>query len=312
MKTILTFALAVIMIVPAFAQQDSGAVIQTLPESDEQSVITVGPETTVVIEDEKDTTRLKIGKKGVVIIEGDKGTQVNIEDLEEVDEDEDFDYDYDSESDENEHTKFKPNWAGFEIGLNNYLNSDMSMSLDNSMSFMDLNTGRSWNFNINFMDYGFGLGTDKIGIVTGLGLEWNNYHFDNDNNITKVDGVIESLPLTFADIKKNRLQTTYLRAPLLLEFQIPAGSKRIYISGGPIAGVKLGSNTKIVYKENGDDQKVKDKDDYNLSSLRYGFTARAGYRGIKLFANYYMTPLFESGKGPELYPISVGITLADF
>jgi hypothetical protein len=234
---------------------------------------------------------------------------VNIQDLKEGENE----VDNGEENEDSKTGKFKPHWAGFEVGLNNYVNSNRSMSLDNSMSYMDLNTSRSWNFNINFMQYGFGLIGDKIGLVTGLGAEWNNYHFDNDNSITKVNGIIAPLDLTsYTDIRKNRLQTTYLRAPLLLEFQIPAGKKRIYLSAGPVAGVKVFSNTKIVYKENGDKQKVKDRDDYNISPLRYGFTARAGYRGLKLFANYYMTPLFEANKGPEIYPFSVGLTLADF
>lgn len=323
MKSLIAIVLVGMLFTPAFTQEDtSNQVVEDVvivTEEPIETIVTVDSDEATIIDENSDTTRIKIGKKGVVIIEGEKGTQVNIEDIDENNEDfdidEDIDEDFDEVSDDEDYGKFKPNWTGFEIGLNNYVNSSGSMSLDNSMAFMELNTSRSWNINLNMMQYGFGLGTDKIGIVTGLGLEWNNYHFDNNNSIQKVNGVvepIEDLDLLYPNIQKNRLQTTYLRAPLLLEFQIPAGKKRIYFSAGPVAGVKLFSNTKIVYKEDGDKQKVKDKDDFNLSSLRYGFTARAGYRGLKLFANYYMTPLFESGKGPELYPFSVGLTLADF
>lgn len=319
MKTLLTILLAGFLTVPVLAQDDStvttNAGIVTVIENTDSTVVSVGPDETIVVNEKKDTTRIKIGKKGIIIIEGDKGTQVNVENIEneEANIDIDNDADDDEDNDNNEDGKFKPHWSGFEVGLNNYLNSNGSMNLDNSMNFMDLNTGRSWNYNLNFMQYGFGLGTDKIGLVTGLGAEWNNYQFDNNNTIQKdVNGDLISKPITFPDIQKNRLQTTYLRAPLLLEFQIPAGSKRVYLSAGPVAGVKLFSNTKIVYKENGDKQKVKDKDDYNVSPIRYGFTARAGYRGLRIFANYYMTPLFESGKNPELYPFSVGLTLLDF
>lgn len=313
MKRLITIAFAGLLMAPVFAQEDQTTApakeVVTVTEAPDDSVIAVITDEEVVVNNGKDTTRIKIGKKGIVIVEGDKGTQVNIEDLNQADEDNDME----SDDSDDDYGKFKPHWAGFEIGLNNYLNSAGSMSLDPAtMGFMDLNTSRSWNFNLNFLQYGFGLGTDKIGLVTGLGAEWNNYHFDNGNNIAKVNGVIEELPLTYPDIQKTRLQTTYLRAPLMLEFQIPAGKKRIYLAAGPVAGVKLFSNTKVVYKANGDKQKVKDKDDYNISPLRYGFTARAGYRGLRLFANYYMTPLFETGKGPELYPFSVGLTLADF
>lgn len=328
MKSLFIIVLAGIFTIPAFTQEDSTSLpdVETISivEEPEIPVVPDVPEANFVIDENQDTTRIRVGKKGIIIIENDKGTQVNIEKIEEDDESE-YNYEYDDDNEDNEERsddedsdeegKFKGHWTGFELGLNSYVNSDMSMSLDNTMSFMDLNTSRSWNVNINFLQYGFGLVGDKIGLVTGLGAEWNNYHFDNNNSIQKVNGQIQELilnPTDYPDIQKSRLQTTYLRAPLLLEFQIPAGKKRIYFSAGPVGGVKLFSNTKVVYKINNDKQKMKEKDDYNLSALRYGFTARAGYRGLKLFANYYITPLFEAGKDPELYPFSVGLTLIDF
>ena len=104
------------------------------------------------------------------------------------------------------------------------------------------------------------------------------------------------------------MNIAYLTAPLLLEFQIPTGNRgRIYFSGGLLGSVKLWSNTKIKYTEAGDKSKEKNKSDFNLSPIRWGVTARAGYRNFGFFANYYMTSLFKSGMGPELYPFSLGL-----
>ena len=86
----------------------------------------------------------------------------------------------------------------------------------------------------------------------------------------------------------------------------------MFIYSSVVGGVKLEKKKKMVYTVNGDKQKDKVKDDFNMSVLRYGFTARIGYRNLKLFANYYPTSLFEKGKGPELYPFSVGLTLLSF
>jgi hypothetical protein len=182
------------------------------------------------------------------------------------------------------------------------------------MNFMDLNTDRSWTYGLNMFQHDFGLGTNKVGIVTGLGIEWSNYNFDRDMNIRRDSiGIIQPYDISYlGSIQKNKLSTTYLNIPLLLEFQIPGGKKSVYLSGGILGGIKLGSHSKIVYKENGDKKKIKDKDDYNLNSLRYGITVRAGYKGLNLFATYYPTPLFEKNKGPELYPFYVGLTLIDF
>jgi hypothetical protein len=208
--------------------------------------------------------------------------------------------------------KFRPHFAGLEIGLNNYLTPSGDLNLPDDQLYMDLNTGKSWNWNINIIDYGFGFGTDKIGIASGLGFEFINYNFDGQNSIRKdpETGVIGPYyPDYSGNITKSKMNITYLTAPLLLEWQIPAGKKRIHISAGVIGGVKLWSNTKMKYTISGEKSKEKAKGDYNLSPLRWGFTARVGYRAINFYANYYMTPLFKENRGPELYPFSVGLAI---
>jgi hypothetical protein len=187
------------------------------------------------------------------------------------------------------------------------------MTLPPEDRYMDLNTGKSWNWNLNIIDYGFGLGTDKVGLVSGLGFEFINYSFDGQNNIRKDDvtrEIIEYVPAYAGNITKSKLNMTYLTAPLLLEFQIPAPHKRIYISAGVIGGLKLWSNTKIKYTVNGEKSKEKAKGDYNLSPLRWGLTARIGYRALGFYANYYMTPLFKKDLGPELNPFAVGLAFS--
>ncbi len=311
MKKLFAGLLSLLLISGLMAQETKESGKITVVEGKDKTVVKIGNEGVVTVEEGKDTTRIKFGNKGVTIIEDEDGTSVNWDDLEDNDNDSSL-----MEEDEKEGAKkkkkFKPHWSGFEVGINNYVNSDFDMSLTPANSFMDLNTSRSWNFNLNFMQYGFGLGTDKVGLVTGLGLEWSNYHFDNGNVISEgPDGEIVryDVPDENASVQKSKLQTTYLNAPLLMEFQIPVGKKRVFLSGGVVGGVKLGSNTKMVYTVNGDKQKDKVKDDFNINVLRYGFTARIGYRNLKIFANYYPTALFEKGKGPELYPFSVGLTL---
>jgi hypothetical protein len=272
---------------------------------------------TIINNDEiNDTVRIKFGKKGLSVIEKEGKTILEWDDLD-IDQDVDIDFDEDEEESESSWSDFEPNWASFSMGLNNFVNSDYSMSLDPAFNYMDLNTGKSWNFNINFMQYGIGLGTDKIGLVTGMGLEFNNYHFDRGNNITKNDdGEIEAFYITdskpSASVQKSKLRTTYLTVPLLLEFQIPAGKERIILSGGVIGGVKIGSKSKMVYTVNGDKQKDKVKEDFNLAPLRYGYTAQIGFKDISIYATYYPTALFENNRGPELYPFSVGIALISF
>lgn len=48
----------------------------------------------------------------------------------------------------------------------------------------------------------------------------------------------------------------------------------------------------------------------SLNMLRYGTTVRAGYSTLQLYGTYYFTPLFKTGKGPELYPFEVGVSFS--
>jgi hypothetical protein len=137
--------------------------------------------------------------------------------------------------------------------------------------------------------------TRHIGFVTGLGLNWNNYRFDGNNNIQKgIDGIIEELDPGL-NLKKSKLATLFLNLPFMLELQVPVDHNRLYIAAGQIGAVKLGSHTKMVFEN---DHTVKAYGDFSLNMLRYGATARVGYGNFQLYGTYYVTPLFQTGKGP--------------
>jgi hypothetical protein len=251
----------------------------------------------------EDTTRIALGKKEIVIIHGLSKTdaQVRIKDRED-------------NKDEKTSWKsggFKGHWSGIELGLNNYLNKDYSIGPKSSDEYMSLNSSRSIQFNLNFVQHSFGIAGNRFGMVTGMGLEFFNYFFRHNNTIeTDAQGVIFPRYFDPIDLEKSKLTMTYLTVPILFEFQFPgelSNSHRLRISVGVIGGLKLGSHTKVVYQVNGDKKKDKNHDDFSINPFRYGFTARVGYKHINIYSDFYPVPLFEKGKGPVLYPFSVGI-----
>jgi hypothetical protein len=266
-----------------------------------------------VIKSKSDSTKIRFGRKSITIIDEGGNTTVKFPNRSSHYDDWDIEY----------HRKpsFKGHWSGLEFGVNGFMDKNQSLTMKKDLAWLDLKQARSWNINLNLLQYSIGFGTDKIGLVTGLGFEFNNYHFSNPISL-KVDNIsgsptngmtiIDSSYVNF-DVSKSKLSTTHLTVPLLLEFQIPTGDHRhrIFISGGVIGGLRIGAHTKVIYDDGGR-QKDKNHDDFNLTTFRYGFTARIGYRGLKLFANYYPVALFEKDKGPEVYPFSVGLILFNF
>ena len=233
--------------------------------------------------------------------------------------------------------KRRKHWAGIDLGINGFVNSSGSFNLNHDPSlsltdpkkvtqFMELDYAKSWVFSLNFYEHYFKIYQHHFGFVTGLGLEYNNYELKHNvrliedggsyvsNNVNAFNenytwGIVD----TNINYSKNRFKTFYINAPLL--FEINTGdhkNKSFHLSAGAIVGYKFTTRMKYKYKEDGDEQKVKDNSDFNTNPFKVSLTARVGVGWLNLFATYAITPLFESGRGPELYPFSVGVTLLGF
>jgi len=316
MKKIGIIALLIAVIMQGFSQETSAKKTKPTPEpaaadTSEILKVVVGQDL-LIVEDGTEALKVKVGSRGLTILESLEGNEPRFEfEKYEKENDDETEFTRNEWEDQDEdradrRSRFRGHWAGIEFGFNNYSTADYSLNLPETIGFMTLHSGKSHNFNINFSQISLGLAR-RIGFVTGLGINWNNYRFDGNNNIIKAEsGIIEEY-VPVAPLKKSKFSTLYLHLPLLLEFQIPADHSHINIAAGPIGAVKLSSNTKMVY-EDGD--KVKSDADLSLNMLRYGATARVGFENLQITGTYYLTPLFKTGKGPggiDLYPFEIGL-----
>jgi len=157
-----------------------------------------------------DTVVVRLGKKKMVIVDSKDKTVIEIPEKGKKS-DEIIEY--------KEVKKFKGHWSGFELGINGFMDKNQSMTQTGDIAWMDLKQARSWNTNINFTQYSIGFGTDKAGLVTGLGLEFNDYHFSNpitlkvENGVTVVDS---SYIQAGYKVEKTKITMSHLTLPLLL------------------------------------------------------------------------------------------------
>lgn len=253
---------------------------------------------------EKDTIKFKLWKKEILIVDDEVISVAETDDEADSISDEDEGCDHDND--------FEGHWAGLDLGLNTFLNYENTMDLPENADFLELNTGKSWGVGVNFFEKSICLYKDRIGIVTGLGFEINNYRFNRNITLNPDSSYITYTVDTVRDFQKNKLTATYLILPVIFEFHIPVSNKGkyVHIAAGVLGGLKIGSHTKQVYENNNKRHKDKVKEDFHLSPFRYGVTARVGYKGLNLFATYHMSTLFEENEGPELYPFTVGIAFA--
>ena len=64
--------------------------------------------------------------------------------------------------------------------------------------------------------------------------------------------------------------------------------------------------------ENNTKDQYKTRDQYNLNPFRYSAMLRCGVGKLDIYATYTLSELFKKNQGPQLYPFTVGITLAGF
>jgi hypothetical protein len=254
-----------------------------------------------------DTSKIRIGNKKYTVIVDNKDVRIITDDNGNI-ATEDFRGDKRHEHKHKYGGRMDGTWGGFELGLTNFVNSDYKMTLPAGGEFMDLKVANSLEFNFNFAEKSLGIIKNYVGIVTGLGLQYQNYRFVDDFSLTKTDAGIVADPVEM-DLYKNRLSIWHLNLPLMVEFQIPVygENKRIKLAAGVIGGLRIGSRQVQKYMVNDEKQKIKIKDDFYLRNFNYGFTARIGYGNVAIFANYYPQTLFENCMGPEIYPVTIGL-----
>lgn len=193
----------------------------------------------------------------------------------------------------------------FTIGLDIF--SDIWQDLPETMDEQTINPGVNIYGSYNYM-----IGKSNFSFSPGIGFGIHNLYSD-----TWPDLVNDSIAFIkfndTMDYKKSKLTATYFDIPVELRFK---SKKDLRFA----VGFKFGFLMKMQAKYKGED--FMNNDDHTViikqgrikyaESNRYGFVARLGYKWFNLNGYYSLSSLFREDKGPEMYPISVGITIIPF
>jgi len=314
-KIISVFTIATFMVIPVLSQEEKIEKLENLEgiEQVEESIPGTKAENSVIedtvilevgdeifsVKEMGDETRIRFGKKEFRIVEDNDGVVVFRSSVKD---------DEKGSSNSKSSKRFKGHLGGIEFGFNGLLTDFFTTSLEPEDSYFDLNSAKSynWNFTLPSVNIGF---TRHFGIAASLGMSFNKYHFDGNNSIYKDENgnIGPSYPEEGVVYSKSKFKTAYATLPIIMEGQIPVShNNTINVGAGVIGAIKLCSKTKVVSNTDGK-QKEKNSDDFSLNLLRWGATGRIGYEFFQVYGTCYFTQLFETGKGPELYPFEVGI-----
>lgn len=193
-----------------------------------------------------------------------------------------------------------------DLGVSSYL-FDNQFNLPSELGHLEQEYLGSTNVNLHFLRYRLPLIKGHVYIENGLSAAWNQYKFASNFDITpEVDE--HTITALEGDYRKNKLKTTSIEMPLLLTI-VPGNKQSQYLSVGAYGGFLLTAKQKLV-DASGDKTII--KDDFNLNKVYYGVEGRIGLGPVSFYAKYSLKNLFQDGEGPELTPVSVGITLVNF
>ena len=236
--------------------------------------------------------------------------------------------------------RFNGHWAGVDIGFNGYATPDFNMDFPREYEYLDLRMEKSIGVNINIFEQNipFSKHNQHWGLITGLGLAFNDYRFARQTQLSMDSSELTGYIYEGISIRKSKLSVFYLSLPLMLEYQTNGCHRKnsFHISAGVVLSARLRSHTKIYFDElnaeftatqynpetgnyeevfyavSPQESKVRDYDDWFLQPFKADMTVRVGWGVINLFATTSLNTLFRENKGPEVYPWMAGITLVSF
>ncbi len=205
------------------------------------------------------------------------------------------------------------NWWILDLGFSNY--NDESNYVNAAFNGfvapgtneddLQLKGGKSRNVNIWFFMQKMNIIKHVVNLKYGLGIELNNYSFDNTKlafakNPTKIsEGT--------TDFKKVKLAADYLTVPIMLNFNFTPNRKKGFgISGGISAGYLYSSR----YKSKSDDDVSKVKNNFDLESFKLSYIGELSLGPVRLYGSYAMKNMWE--KGLDMTPYNFGFRFSNW
>lgn len=150
----------------------------------------------------------------------------------------------------------------------------------------------------------------------GFAFQWNKLNVKDDFYFVqnRDQTTLEKFP---TDLRESQLRVTNLVVPVHFEFGPSRlkdyGNRVRYFTNnkfkmgiGGYGGVRLATQRKLNFKEDGDRVKEETKRNFNASNFVYGLSAYIGFGDIALYAKYDLNPLFED-QLTDQHNISLGL-----
>ena len=220
----------------------------------------------------------------------------------------------------NSNRHYKPsnistNWIILDLGFANY-NDKTNYAQAISSGFigsgigkdqMKLRTIKSVNVNIWFFMQRLNVIKNVVNLKYGLGLELNNYRYDNKEIRFHKNPTYIDLDNSLANAKKNKLAADYITVPLMLNFNFtPHHGRGFGLSAGVSAGYLYSARQKT--KIGNDRSKL--HDDFDLERWKLSYIGELNLGPVRLYGSYAIKNMWS--KGLDQTPYNVGLRFSNW
>ncbi|NOX86014.1 MAG: DUF2807 domain-containing protein [Chlorobi bacterium] len=236
--------------------------------------------------------------------------------------------------------RFNGHWGGVQLGINGYVTPDFNTNFGKDYDYLSLRYEKSIAVNLNIYEQNIPLNKAKnMGLVTGLGLAWNNYRFTHPTYLSPDSSRVYGFYIEGASVRKSKLTAMYITLPLMWEIQTKNNRriKQFHFGIGVLMSARVRTHTKLYFNQANQPYKLQDPvtgttipvnpDDYYytpganernivknfnsfyLQPFKFDGMIQIGYSVINLYATFGLNPLFQHDRGPFLKTWSAGISL---
>jgi hypothetical protein len=213
----------------------------------------------------------------------------------------------------NKQSNISTNWWILDLGFSNYNDktdyasaATQAFAPGSTEDWFKLRTGKSRSVNVWIVMQRLNMIKHAVNLKYGVGLELNNYHFDDkrirfNENPTIIDH-------SYTGLNKNKLAADYLTVPLMLNFNFTPkhdNDKSYGFSAGVSAGYLYSARQKVK------DGKVdKTKGNFDLRKWKLSYVAEITLGPVRLYGSYAFKSMFE--KGLDVTPYNVGFRFSNW
>lgn len=213
----------------------------------------------------------------------------------------------------------KTEWLILDLGISNYVDKT-DYSTTDAIAYAGWGVNEEWlhikpfksrNVNLWFVMQQVNLVSHVANLKYGLGLELNNYHYNQPIRYSAITEPVASPQVIRLDetqnrvYKRNKLAADYLTVPLMLNFNFtPYSLYSFELSAGVSAGYLYSSRNKTVTSDEG---KKKERGDFDLRPWKLSYVGEATLGFFTLYGSFAFKSMYK--RGPDIIPYNVGLRI---